>query len=79
MSDRFEDELRKKRGGGVSHAPWADKCIETNGVKREHEPFVGLNNDDDGAYVQWFRNRQEVETFVKEMQDAADEAWPKKS
>ncbi len=77
MECTFESELEQKRRGGVSHAPWADKYIMLKGVKRGHEPFVALNNDDDGYYTQYFKSRQEVEAFIKEMQDAADEAWPK--
>lgn len=68
---------RKRRGGGCTHGAWVDTETSALGMTQKHEPFVGMTNDDDPYYVQYFRTREEVDAFIKELEQARDEAWPK--
>ena len=63
--------------GGVSHDVWITRSIGLPGMEEQIPPVVEMANNDDGYYMQTFRNREELEIFIKTLQDAANEAWPK--
>ena len=64
---------------GCSHDVWAQKDISIGGeVLATIDPVVRIANDDDSFYVQTFTTRDEVEKFISEIRQAADEAWGEK-
>jgi hypothetical protein len=64
---------------GCTHDVWAQKDISIGGeVLATIDPVVRIANDDDSFYVQTFTTRDEVEKFISEIRQAADEAWGEK-
>jgi hypothetical protein len=53
-------------------------------IGTKHEAWISkgnicLCNEEDGFYIQTFQNREELEEFITELQQLAEEAWPKQS
>ena len=73
----YESRLEQIRRGGCNHESWVERDIGARGVLfgPVDPPVVGMANDDDGFYVQWFQNRAEVEEFISKLRATADEAW----
>lgn len=46
------------------------------GVDSENRPVVAVANDNDGYYIQTFTSNADVEKFIAELREAANEAWP---
>ena len=63
--------------GGVSHDVWVTRHVGLAGMKEPVSPTVQIANDEDGWYVQAFRTRRELEAFIAELRDCANDAWPK--
>lgn len=61
---------------GCKHGTWVTREIGLPGHMKKVDPVVQMANDDDSFYVQTFKNREEVNAFIKELVEAADEAWP---
>jgi len=77
----YDKELASIRRGGCSHDVWP--CDGIGGMGLKHlgpvdPPVVGMSNDEDGHYTQFFQNRAEVEAFIAELRVAADQAWGRK-
>lgn len=67
-----------RRGGYCSHSVWVADCVfgmGSDNLAPVEPKAVGLANDDDGYYTQYFNSREEVEAFIAELRQAADEAW----
>ncbi len=62
-------------GGHDTHSVWAASDMWSHGVHFKHNPVVGLCNDGDPYYIQYFTSREDVNAFIAELQKAADEAW----
>ena len=79
---RYQSFLQQEMHGlkhGCSHDVWAQKDISIGGeVLTTINPVVRIANDDDSFYVQTFTTRDEVEKFISELRQAADEAWGEK-
>lgn len=76
-----EQELAQiARGGNCDHEAFVVDHIfgmgESNLAKVD-PPVVGLCNTDDSYYIQYFKNREEVERFITELRAVAEEAWGK--
>ena len=74
-----EQELAQiERGGNCGHEAFVVDHILGMGesyLAKVDPPVVGLANNDDGYYVQYFKNHEEVERFITELRAAAEEAW----
>ena len=68
--------LSRIEDGGVSHVVWVTRSVGLPDMEESVNPVVELANDDDGYYVQVFRNRSELQLFVSNLLVAADDAWP---
>ena len=66
------------KSGGISHDVWVVRFIGLPGMQEPIDPVVELANNGDPHYVQVFRNRDELETFVSGLLAVADDAWPKR-
>lgn len=64
-----------KSSAQTQHDVWTAKEAWACGVHFKHPPSVGLCNEDDSFYTQYFNSRQEIEAFIDELKKAADEAW----
>lgn len=58
---------RMRRGGNCSHDVWAVTDVKP--------PAVGMANDCDDHYVQYFRSRAELDAFISALITAANDAW----
>ena len=66
------------RGGNCKHDAFVVDRIFGMGVDnltKVDPPVIGLMNNDDCYYVQYFKNREEIEKFIVELRQAADDAW----
>lgn len=59
--------LGRLMSGGCTHSVWATSVA---GIT-----VVEMANDDDPHFVQTFRSREELESFIDELDRAASEAW----
>jgi len=76
----YEKELDSIRRGGYSHDVWVHDRIGGMGSDNlgpVDPPVVGMSNNSDGYYTQWFQNRDELEAFIAELRGAADKTWGK--
>ena len=74
----YDRELANIRRGGYSHDAWVHDGIAGMGSTNlgpVDPPVVGLANDSDGHYTQWFQNHEELEAFVVQLRETAEEAW----
>jgi hypothetical protein len=53
-----------KTEGFTHHTPWVE------------DGKVFLSNDEDGYYVEEFKSRAELDTFIEQLHTKAEEAWP---
>jgi hypothetical protein len=56
--------MTKQEYRGSPHTAWAK------------DGKVFLANEEDPYYTEEFRNREELEAFIKQLRATADEAWP---
>jgi len=62
--------------GRCSHGTWVQVDIQFRGNRHPlNKPVVGLANDEDGHYVQYFHNQDELEAFIGELREVGAEAW----
>ena len=52
-----------KTEGFTHHTPWVE------------DGKVFLSNDEDGYYVEEFKNRAELDAFIQQLRTKAEEAW----
>ena len=71
----FSKLIEIQSGGNTKHSVWSNKDAWSHGVHFEHAPVVGLANDDDPYYCQYFTNREQLDAFIAKLKTAADEAW----
>lgn len=67
-----------ERGGNCDHEAFVVDRIWGMGednLAKVDPPVVGLCNTDDSYYIQYFKNREEIEKFIEAVRKAADEAW----
>ncbi len=67
-----------ERGGNCDHEAFVVDRIWGMGednLAKVDPPVVGLCNTDDSYYIQYFKNREEIEKFIEAVKKAADEAW----
>jgi len=61
-----ENQIAQIRAGGVSHEAWVVPITP---------PVVGLVNNDDDHYAQYFQNWDEVSAFIKRLEEEAAKAF----
>lgn len=70
--------LNEYKSGGTNHSVWVIRNTFGMGsynLGPVDPPLVGMGNDDDSFYSQYFHNWDEVNTFVNELKKTAFEAW----
>lgn len=67
-----------ERGGNCDHEAFVVDRIWGMGednLAKVDPPVVGLCNTNDSYYIQYFKNREEIEKFIEAVRKASDEAW----
>ncbi len=82
QKEYYDTKLKEYRQGGrCSHDAYVIDCVFGMGSPNlgpVDPPVVGLSNDDDSFYAQYFQNWAEVNAFIEQVRETAEKAWGKK-
>lgn len=76
ITEALDLEHRRVMDGGDHHEVFVKTEVWWRGQSKLVQPaVVGMTNQSDPAYAQYFRDRTELQAFIDKLNEAADEAW----